>query len=65
MIYRKSTHPDQYLNWDSTHHLEHKRSLVRTLLKRDEAVVSDPSDREEEVRHVKKGLSVNVTRSGL
>ena len=59
-IWCKPTHTDQYLNWDSNHHLEHKRLGFCTLLKRPETVVlrvmSEPSDREEEVKHVKKTL---------
>ena len=58
-IYLKPIYRDQNLNWDSIHHIEHKRSVVRTLLRRAETVVSDPSDRGEEVTHVKKALSVN------
>ena len=57
MIYSKPTHTDQYLVWDSNHHLENKRSVVRTLLRRAETVVSDPSD--EEVKYVKKAQSAN------
>ena len=47
-----------YLNWDSNHHLEHKRSVVHTLLCRAETVMSEPQD-VKEVKHVKKVLTVN------
>ena len=58
-IYQKPTHTDQYLNWDSNHHLEHKRSVAHTLLHRAETVVSEAEDVEEEVKQVKRVLTVN------
>ncbi|XP_074661617.1 uncharacterized protein LOC141914249 [Tubulanus polymorphus] len=57
--YRKDTHTDQYLNFNSNHPLEHKKGVVRTLNHRAESVVSDPVDMLEEVNHVKKALSFN------
>ena len=54
-IFRKPTHTDQYLHFWSHHPLEHKLSVVTTLLHRSE-IVTDPEDRSEEVEHVKKAL---------
>ena len=58
-IYCKPTHTDQYLNWDSNHHLEYKSSIVHSLLHRAETVVSELEHGREEVNHIKKVLTVN------
>ena len=43
-VYRKPTHTDQYLAFESHHPLEHKLSVIKTLFHRAETVVTDPAD---------------------
>jgi len=45
-IYRKPTHTDQYLNFNFRHPIEHKLSVVRTLLERSKSLVTDSKDKE-------------------
>ncbi|XP_051781539.1 uncharacterized protein LOC127527292 [Erpetoichthys calabaricus] len=56
-VYRKPTHTDQYLRFDSLHPLEHKLGVIRTLQHRANTIPTDSEAREAEEHHVKKALN--------
>ena len=58
-VYRKATHTDQYLNFSSNHHLQHKRSVERTLMRRAEVVVTRPDCQRKEMAHVQDAVKTN------
>ena len=58
-IYRKPTHTDQYLNFESNHPLEHKLGVIQTLFHRAETVITDPKVVDEGKLHVKKAALSN------
>ena len=56
-MYRKPTHTDQYLQWDSHHHLSAKFSVIRTLSHRAKTVCSKPELLQQEKDHLRKALA--------
>ncbi|XP_061603008.1 uncharacterized protein LOC133464838 [Cololabis saira] len=55
-VYRKPTHTDQYLMFDSHHPLEHKLGVIRTLQHRAKTVPTNPEARDKEQKHIKQAL---------
>ena len=55
-VYRKPTHTDQYLQWNSHHHLSGKFSVINTLKHRAKAVCSNQHLLQEEEDHHNKAL---------
>jgi len=45
LVYRKKSHTDQYLNFNSHHPLNHKLAVIRTLLERCCSIVTEEDDR--------------------
>ena len=55
-MYRKKTHTDQYLSFESHHPLIHKLGVVRTLLDRKDRVVQEEEDKKQEHQHIVSAL---------
>ena len=55
-VYRKPTHTDQYLHWDSLHPVSSKYSVVGTLHHRAKTICSDQQLLKEEEEHLTKAL---------
>ena len=58
-VYRKATHTDKYLQFNSHHPSQHKRSVARILLDRAKNIPSTDADRLSEVQHVVDALKIN------
>ena len=56
-VYRKSTHTDQYLQWDSHHHLSANYSVINTLTHRAQTVCNKPELLQKEMEHLRKALT--------
>ena len=56
-VYRKPTHTDQYLQWDSHHNLSAKFSVINTLSHRAQTVCTNPELLKKEKEHLRKALT--------
>ena len=60
-VYRKPSHTDLYLQWDSHHNLAYKYSVINTLTHRAKAVCSNSTLLKAELKHLQEVLShVNI-----
>ena len=55
-VYRKPTHTESYLQWDSHHNLACKYSVINTLTHRAKAVCTNSKLPEEEMKHLHEVL---------
>ena len=55
-IYRKATHTDQYLDFQSNHHVKQKIGIISTFEHSIEKLVTEEEDKKKELKHVKKAL---------
>ena len=56
-VYRKPPHMDQYLQWESHHHLSAKFSVIHTLSHRAQTVCSNPELLHKEKAHLRNALT--------
>ncbi len=57
-VYRKATHTDQYLSFQSHHPLQHKLGVIRTLYHQADTVISDQLDIVKEKEHLQDALKI-------
>ena len=55
-VYRKPTHTDLYLPWDSNHNIDAKYSVINTLTHRAHTICSTPELAEQELQHLEEVL---------
>ena len=55
-VYRKPTHTDLYLPWDSNHNIAAKYSVINTLTHRAHTICSTPGLAEQELQHLEEVL---------
>ncbi len=53
-VFRKKTHTNLYVRWDSAHPSSQKIGIVRTLLHRVQSVCNTPSGEKAEIDHLKR-----------
>ena len=58
-VYRKATHTDRYLDWNSKHHVSAKRSVIQALTHRAKMVCSTPDLLAKEMDYMNKVLYSN------
>ena len=58
-VYRKLTHTDKYLAFDSHHPICHKKSVAKTLLRRADCLPSSLDSKAEERKYVSNVLKAN------
>ena len=58
-VYRKATHTDRYLDYNSHHQHKHKASTTRTLIHRALTLPNTEEGRTNELEHVKNALCAN------
>ena len=55
-VYRKPTHTNQYLQWDSHHAIANKYSIISILLRRAKHICSNQQQMEEEQQQIQRAL---------
>ena len=58
-VYRKLTNTDRYLDFNSHHHMQHKRAVARTLLDRASTIPSTNEEKISETQRVITTLNAN------